>query len=72
MPKRETDYDNDENQEAMVEQNLMNNPNFNKKGQTASISKSDQVESRQRAVSQGFKNNASRYRNIPSENLKFQ
>jgi len=71
VPKRSTNFDNYQNQEALVEQNLLNNPDYNRKSNMNASMKSDNA-SVKRAVSQGFKNNTSRYRNIPSENLKFQ
>ena len=62
--------DNIENSQALVEQNLVNNPAMKRRGQSQSFQGS--IKSHKRTQSQGSSLAQSRYRNIPTENIKFQ
>lgn len=70
-------FDNLENSTAIVEQNLMNNPKYQQQRtsheQSRQKSETLSYAAKGRTGSQGLRGSlASRYRNIPSENLKFQ
>ena len=66
--------DNMENSQALVEQSLMNNPLNKRRGNQSLQGKpTSKKNMHKRTQSQGAGLvNASRYRNIPTENIKFQ
>jgi len=81
MEFKADDLDNIANSQALVEQNLTNNPSYNRRrGVNQSIQsisrqntdKSSSQHNRTKSQGQSLRQGESRYRNIPSENLKFQ
>lgn len=69
-----SNFDSIENSQALVEQHLQSNPHYNRRrGVNQSVQqKSGSNPLHKRTQSQGISNGPSRYKNIPSENLKFQ